>query len=110
MKVLLDECIDWRLSRDMTGHEVVPVHRRGWSGIKNGELLRRAEQAFDVFLTVDRNLAFQQSVDGLSLAVVVLYAPTNRLDDLRVLVPELLQVLENPPRGQVTRVGQLMGS
>lgn len=109
MKILLDECVDWRLSRDLARHDVVPVHRQGWTGIKNGELLRRAAQAFDVSLTVDRNLAIQQSIDGLSIAVIVLCAPTNRLDDLQPLVPDLLQALETAPKGGVTRVGQVMG-
>ena len=97
--------MDWRLSRDLSGHDVIPVHRHGWSGLKNGELLRQAEEEFDVFLTVDRNLAFQQSVQGLTIAVVVLHAPTNRLQDLQELVPSLLAILETVQPGTVTRVG-----
>lgn len=105
MNILLDECVDWRLSRDLSGHEVIPVHRHGWAGLKDGELLRQAEEEFDVFLTVDRNLAFQQSVQGLAIAVEVLHAPTNRLQDLQQLVPSLLDILESVPWGAVTRVG-----
>ncbi len=83
----------------------MPVHRRGWAGFKNGELLRKAELEFDAFVTVDRNLSFQQSVTGLRIAVVVLHAPTNRLADLRELVPPLLKTLETVQRGVVTTVG-----
>lgn len=59
MKVLLDECIDWRLSRDLTGHDVKTARQMGWSSIKNGELLVLAAAQFDVFVTVDRNHSFQ---------------------------------------------------
>ena len=105
MKILLDECVDWRLARELTQHEVVPVHRHGWAGLKNGELLRNAESEFDVFLTVDRNLSFQQSVTGRKIAVVVLQARTNRLADLRTMVPDLLVALESVQIGVVTHVG-----
>jgi hypothetical protein len=61
----------------------------GWTSIENGELIALASEEFDVFVTVDRNLAFQQNLTRLSIAVFVLRAPTNRLSDLRPLVPEL---------------------
>lgn len=66
----------------------------GWSAIKNGELLALAGKHFDVFVTVDRNLAFQQDVTTLPLAVAVLRAKTNRLSDLVLLVPALLTAIE----------------
>lgn len=59
MKVLVDECIDWRLAREIVGHEVKTARQMGWSTIKNGELLKLAEKEFQVFVTVDRNLSFQ---------------------------------------------------
>lgn len=59
MKLLLDECIDRRLAKDLEGHEVKTVPQMGWAGIKNGALLTLAENEFDVFITVDRNLSFQ---------------------------------------------------
>ncbi len=83
MKLLLDECIDRRLARDVEGHEVVTVPQAGWAGIQNGELLKRAQEQFEVFVTVDRNLSFQQHLPKFTIAVVVLQAPTNRLRDLR---------------------------
>jgi predicted nuclease of predicted toxin-antitoxin system len=94
MRVLLDECVDWRLSRDLVGHEVKTARQMGWSSIKNGELLALAARAFDVFVTVDQNLAFQQNLGELPLAVIVLRAPTSRLAELRRLVPRLLAMLD----------------
>ena len=69
MKVFVDECVDWRLSRDIVGHEVKTARQMGWSTIKNGELLALAAKAFDVFVTVDRNLSFQQNLPAFSIAV-----------------------------------------
>ena len=94
MKVFLDECVDWRLSRDLVGHDVKTARQMGWSSIENGELLALASREFDVFVTVDRNLAFQQNVPTLTIAVVVLHAPTNRLADLQPLVPRLLSAID----------------
>ena len=101
MKIFLDECVDWRLSRDIVGHEVKTAHQMGWSAIKNGELLALASEQFDVFVTVDRNLAFQQNVDELTIAVIVLRARTNRLSDLRPLVQDLLSAAQSVERGTV---------
>jgi hypothetical protein len=78
LKVLLDECIDWRLGREIIGHEVRTARQMGWSTIKNGELLALAARDFDVFVTVDRNLSFQQDLPTFSIAVVVLRARSNR--------------------------------
>ena len=83
MKVLVDECIDWRLAREIVGHEVKTARQMGWSTIKNGELLKLAEKEFQVFVTVDRNLSFQQNVPAFAIAVIVLRAKSNRLSDLR---------------------------
>jgi predicted nuclease of predicted toxin-antitoxin system len=71
MKILLDECIDRRFAKEMPGHIVVSVPEQGWAGKSNGELLRLAEREFDVFITVDRNLAFQQNVINFDIAVLV---------------------------------------
>ncbi len=77
----------------------------GWSAIKNGELLSLASREFDVFVTVDRNLSFQQNIDPLPMAVVVLRAKTNRLADLLPLVPEMLKAVETATRGVAIYVG-----
>jgi hypothetical protein len=105
VKVLLDECVDRRLARDIEGHEARTVPEAGWAGLKNGESLKRAQEQFDVFVTVDRNLPFQSDLSVLSSAVVILRTPTNRLHDLRALLPKLLTVIPNSKRGEVTWVG-----
>jgi hypothetical protein len=102
VKVLLDECVDWRLARDIVGHDVKTARQMGWTTIKNGELLALATEHFDVFVTVDRNLSFQQNLVSLSIAVVVLLAQTNRLADLRPLVPKLLAAIASAPPGAAT--------
>ncbi|HEX8665596.1 MAG TPA: DUF5615 family PIN-like protein [Beijerinckiaceae bacterium] len=104
MRVLLDECVDWRLARVLVGHDVKTVRQMGWTGLKNGELLTLASVHFDVFVTVDRNLAFQQQTTRFRLATVVLHARTNRLADLLPLVPRLLAALESAKSGAVALV------
>jgi hypothetical protein len=104
MRIFLDECVDWRLSRDIVGHRVMTARQMGWTSIKNGELLTLASREFDVFVTVDRNLSFQQNVEALPIAVIILSAPTNRLADLRPLVPRLLAVLASATPGRVVIV------
>ena len=101
MKVLLDECVDWRLARDIVGHEVKTARQMGWTTIKNGELLSLASKDFDVFVTVDRNLSFQQNLASFSIAVVVLQAKTNRLADITPLVPSLLTAIKSALPGAV---------
>lgn len=105
MRVFLDECVDWRLARDVVGHDVKSARQMGWTAIQNGELLALAAQEFDVFVTVDRNLSFQQNVVAFSIAIVVLEAKTNRLADIRPLVPRLLSAIETVPPGSVQMIG-----
>jgi predicted nuclease of predicted toxin-antitoxin system len=104
VKILLDECIDRRFAKELEGHEVLTVSQVGWAGIKNGELLSRAQSQFDAFVTVDRNLAFQQNIPQFTIAFVVLESSTNRLKDLRPLLPKLQQLLLNVRKGEVSRV------
>jgi hypothetical protein len=99
VKVLLDECIDWRLSRAIVGHEVKTAGQMGWAGVKNGELLALATRHFDVFVTVDRNLSFQQNAQAYRIAIVVLCAKTNRLADILPLVPGLLTAIKTAKPG-----------
>lgn len=105
MRILLDECLPKRLKRDLVGHQTRTVPEMGWASKKNGELLALAEPEFDVFLTADRNLSFQQEVNRLDIAVVVLVAKGNRYSDLQPLVPDLLAVLTGISPGQLIRVG-----
>lgn len=106
MRVLLDECVDWRLARDIVGHEVKTAHQMGWNTIKNGELLTLASTHFDVFLTVDTNLSFQQNLSSFSIAIIILRARTNRLLDLKPLVPSLLVAIESAQPGFATLIDQ----
>lgn len=105
MRVLLDECVDWRLSRDLLGHEVKTARQMDWSTIKNGELLTLAAQQFDVFVTVDRNLSFQRNLTSYEIAVVVMRANSNRLAELRKLVPDLLKAIASARPGMATFIG-----
>ena len=104
MRVLLDECIDWRLAREIAGHDVSTARQKGWTAIRNGELLTLASKEFDVFVTVDRNLAFQQNIVSFSISVIVLAARTNRLADLRPLIPRLLIAIESAEPGKLAFV------
>jgi len=74
MRILIDECLDWRLCRTLPGHDCSSVQKMGWSGLTNGALREKAAQEFDVFLTGDRNLTFQQTLSRFDLAVVILHA------------------------------------
>jgi hypothetical protein len=106
VRVLLDECVDWRLSRAISGHEVSTVAQMGWTGIKNGELLKRASAQFDVFVTIDQNLAFQQNARSLEIAVIVLHAKTSRLADMLTLVPTLAATIESAKPGTLSNIGE----
>ena len=105
MKVLLDECVDRRLARELTTFSVRTVVDLGWAGITNGELLGRAALEFDVFLTVDRNLPFQQHLPKYKIAVILVEAVSNRLSDLVKLIPRIVEAIPTAPGGTVTRVG-----
>lgn len=104
MRVLLDECVPKRLSTELTAHAVRTVAEMGWSGIKNGQLLQRAAE-FDCFLTVDRNLQFQQRIDALPLAVLVIQAVDNRLETLRPLMVTAQEALASIGPGEFKMIG-----
>jgi predicted nuclease of predicted toxin-antitoxin system len=106
MKILLDECIDRKLAREFVGYKVKTVPQMGWAGIKNGQLLALAEAEFDIFITVDRNLSFQQNLSNFEIAVIVLQATSNRLADLKPLVPSILTTLNKVVKGQAIVVSE----
>ncbi|HYK00867.1 MAG TPA: DUF5615 family PIN-like protein [Thermoanaerobaculia bacterium] len=101
MKILIDECVDWRLLRDFPNHDVKTVRQIGWAETVNGALLRLAESSFDVLVTTDKNLSFQQNVPRFKIAVIVLRARSARLRHLRELVPALLKILPDVKGGEV---------
>src|SRR5262249_40282431 len=94
MRILLDECVPRRLRRELPGHDVHTVPEMGWSGKKNGELLRlMAGQGFEVLRTVDQSIRHQQNLQAVAVAVIVLVAPRNRLADLTPLIPSVQSAL-----------------
>jgi predicted nuclease of predicted toxin-antitoxin system len=93
MRILLDESLPRRLRGVFTGHDVVTVVEAGWSGVTNGELLQLASKHFDLFVTADQNLQYQQNLDVLPIAVAVLVARDTRFVSLRFPAEELLSQL-----------------
>src|SRR5687767_13818305 len=105
MKLLLDENLPHQLRHEISGHECATVAYMGWAGIENGELLTRATaDGFEALVTKDANVQFEQNLINLPIAVVVLHAPSNDIDDIRPLLPAPLQALTNLPPKQVTHV------
>jgi hypothetical protein len=104
VRVLLDEQLPRHLAREVRGHDVSTVQEKGWAGLKNGELLLCAEDAgFEVFVTADRSLEFQQNLSQTRLGVVLLVAPSNALEDLLPLVPGLLTAISKTAAGKLVR-------
>ena len=93
MRLLLDESLPKKLKARLAPHEVRTVPEMGWASMSNGELLRLAEQQFDVFLTADQKLPNEQNLPAFRIAVVVLAAVSNRLRDIERLVPKALEAL-----------------
>ena len=105
MRVLLDENLPHDLAQALAEHEVVTVQGLGWSGLKNGELLRRADGHIDAFITMDSNLQFQQRLAGLPFGVIVIHARSNRMADLLPVIRLLLAALVELVPGTVRHVG-----
>jgi hypothetical protein len=72
MNILLDECVPWPMHKLLTGHTCTTAQRRGWGGIKNGDLLRLAEGEFDLFITSDQGIRYQQNLSGRRIAIIEL--------------------------------------
>jgi len=99
MRVLLDESLPVNLAGELHGYTVSVVTAEGWSGKKNGELLKLAESRFDVFVTADQNLQYQVNLERTKIPIIVLEGKTSRLDDLKLLVPKILKTLSNLNKG-----------
>lgn len=105
MRVLLDECIDERFRRALPAHDCQTARYAGLAGLENGELLRAAEAAkFDILLTVDHGIEYQQNLAGRNIAVIPLRAKSNRLKDLLPLAPACLVQMETIQPGQIARI------
>ncbi len=104
MRVLIDECLNWRICRALAGHHCTSTKKMGWGGLTNGDLLKQAEAEFDLLITGDRNLSFQQDMTTFNIAVVVLHAKTTKLDDTVVLIPKVISLLPTLQPGDVVDV------
>lgn len=102
MKVLIDECVDWRLLRDLADHEARTVKQLGWQHVEDGELLSLAAAEFDAFVTVDKDLPREHDVGRFDIAVIVLRGRTTRLVDLRELIEPLRMALRTAKRRELT--------
>jgi predicted nuclease of predicted toxin-antitoxin system len=105
MRILLDESLPRELAQLITGHSVSSVRLEGWAGVKIGKLLTLAAARFDVFVTANRKLEFQQNLATLPMAVVVLVCSRTRIQNIAPLVPTLLELLKHPLPRAVARVG-----
>jgi len=105
MRLLLDESVPRRLRGALPAHSVRTAVEMGWGGVKNGALLVLAAAEFDAFITVDRNLPFQQNIATLPIAVVVLIAHSNELQSLLPLVPRLEEALGTLQPGTLVQIG-----
>ena len=100
MRILLDESVPEKLGKLLVGHTCSTVQQQGWASIKNGKLLALAKDQFDLLLTADKGMEYQQNQDTLPVAILVVRARSNRLEDLAHAVPAILAALEEiPPRG-----------
>ncbi len=104
-KLLLDECIPRKFKSHLPGHDCLTVPEAGWAGKKNGELLSLAENAgFEVFVSLDQGIEYQQNVTGRNIAVILLRAKSNRLADLVPLADKILTTLSSIEPGQLVRI------
>ena len=104
MRLLLDESLPYRLKNVLPGHQVNTVAEMGWKSFSNGELLARASGLFQVFLTADTKLQYQQDVARFDIAVIVLNARRNRFQDYEPLIHRLLEAIPRLRPGEVLRI------
>lgn len=105
MRILLDEHLPIGLVPELRGHAVDTVIGCGWAGIRNGELLRRMRGHYDVLITMDRGIPFQQPLSALPFGIIIVRAASNRLQHLRPVVPAILAAVSAVRPGQVRQVG-----
>jgi hypothetical protein len=102
--VLLDSCVPRPLKRELHSHQVRHASEIGWQDLDDRPLLERADASFDVLITTDRNLPYQQNLSRYSLSVIILVAHTNRLEDLLPLVPDVIDTLDKIQPGELVEV------
>jgi hypothetical protein len=104
MRILLDESVPGRLGALLTGHSVMTVQRRGWASVKNGKLLALAAGEFDVLLTADKGMEYQQNLATLPVSVLIVLARSNRMHDLAAAIPAILSALSELPPNSLRKV------
>lgn len=103
-RILFDENLPRQLRRDLSEFAIRTVQEEGWGAYQNGELLRRAEGAFDVLLTADRRMQYQQNLATFSIGVVVINTPRLRLQELRSVLEPMRAALERVRAGEIIRI------
>ena len=104
MKILLDECIDHRFRFELSEYDVKTVSFMGWDSLQNGVLLKKAEAEFDIFITVDANICFQQNFSNISLAIIILRPTQNKLLYLKDMVSQIKKVISTIKSGDVETI------
>jgi len=105
VKILLDECLPRKLINSLSEHEAITVPQAGLAGLQNGELLAELKKKdFDAFLTIDGNLTYQQNLANAGIKIIVLECKSNKLEDLKNLVPSLIKLLNSKIEKQVSVV------
>jgi predicted nuclease of predicted toxin-antitoxin system len=104
MRVLIDECVDPRVKLLLSEHQVATVHEQGWDELEDGSLLAAARMEFDVLLTIDKSIEFQQNLAKFQLGVIVAHVPKNQLTHYSVIQKELLAAIEKICAGEVIHV------
>lgn len=108
IRILLDECLDvklkYRFQEYSSNFRVSTVIDRQWNGLKNGKLLSQAQQQFDVFVTIDQSLSYQQVLSSFSIAVVVLKPTSNRYGDLLKFVKPASEIIESAEAGKLYEI------
>lgn len=102
MRILLDECVPWPMHRILSGHVCTTATKRGWGGEKNGELIRLAEAEFDLFITADQNIRYQQNLSGRKIAIMEL--STNDLRRILTAAAGIIQAMEGIQSGEYFRM------
>ena len=101
MKILIDECLPKSIKHEFFGHITLTVREMGWDSKTNGELMNSAMNGgFEVFVTIDKNLQFQQNLKKYNIIVIVLNAFKNELEFLKPLIPDVLKRLNELKKGE----------
>ena len=105
MRLLIDDSLPWQFRALLIGHDAVTTAYMGWKGKSNGELLKLAASDFDVFITADRSIPYQQCITETDVAVVVVIADSNAIESLRPLAPLIVDALDTIRRGEIVHIG-----